>query len=242
MAVSDCYRSIMHTQKTRWHFYDNTESLTQAASDAIVQCAADAIAAHGRFSIVLAGGMTPRIVYQKLCQAQTDWSKWHVYFGDERCLPREHDARNSLMASRAWLDHVAIPAGQIHPIAAEMGAEAGAAAYSALLAGVGVFDLVLLGLGEDAHTASLFPGHTWDHNPPTPAIAVRHAPKPPAERVSLSASRLSDARQVIFLVAGASKRHAVTQWHGAMYIPAKAITPEAGVDIFVDAEADRKPD
>lgn len=227
----------MQTQKTIWHTFDSTETLTQAACDAIVQCAAEAIAERGRFLISLAGGMTPRIVYQRLSQAQTDWSRWHVYYGDERCLPPDDSARNSLMAATAWLGHVAIPVGQIHPIPAELGAEAGAAAYCAELEGVGTFDLVLLGLGEDAHTASLFPGHAWDHSPPTPAIAVKHAPKPPAERVSLSASRLSDARKVIFLVAGASKHRAVSQWRSAMYIPAKAITPAAGVDIFVDAAA-----
>jgi 6-phosphogluconolactonase len=164
-----------------------------------------------------------------------------VYYGDERCVPPEDGERNSLMVARAWLDHVPIPAEQTHSIPAELGAAEGAAAYCAVLENVGTFDLVLLGLGEDAHTASLFPGHTWDHSPPIPAIPVKHAPKPPSERVSMSASRLSDARKVIFLVAGAGKRRAVSQWRGSLYIPVKAITPAAGVDIFLDAAAGETP-
>jgi 6-phosphogluconolactonase len=227
----------MQTQKIIWRIFDSPDDLTQAAVDAIVQCATEAIAERGRFLIALSGGKTPRTVYQMLCQAPTDWSKWHVFYGDERCLPPEDDARNSLMASQALLDHVPIPAEQIHTIPAEMGAADGAAAYCATLEGVETFDLVLLGMGEDGHTASLFPGHTWDHNPPTPAISVKHAPKPPAERISLSASRLSDARRVIFLVTGAGKRHAVSQWRGSANMPVKAITPLNGADIFVDAAA-----
>jgi 6-phosphogluconolactonase len=228
---------IMQKQNINWHIFDSPELLTQAALDAIVQCATEAISERGLFLIALSGGKTPRTVFQMLCQAQTDWSKWHVYYGDERCLPPEDAERNSMIASQALLEHVPIPAEQIHPIPAELGAEDGANAYCETLEGVGTFDLVLLGLGEDGHTASLFPGHTWDHNPPTPAIPVKHAPKPPPERVSLSASRLSDARQVIFLLSGESKRRAVQQWRGSGPLPAKAITPVAGVDVFLDMAA-----
>jgi len=227
----------MQTQKIDWHVFDSPEALTQAACDAIVQIAAEAIAGSGQFLIALSGGRTPSTVYQMLCQADTDWSKWHVYFGDERCLPPADGERNSLIAAQALLDHVPIPAQQVHPIPAELGAVDGAAAYCETLAGVGAFDLVLLGLGEDGHAASLFPGHTWDHTPPTPAIPVKHAPKPPADRVSLSASRLSDAHQVIFLVTGAGKRHAVSQWRSGANMPVKAIVPVNGVDVFVDAAA-----
>jgi 6-phosphogluconolactonase len=227
----------MRIQKINWHQFESPEALEQAAFDAIVESANEAIAARGRFLIVLAGGKTPCNVYRMLRQTQTDWSKWQVYFGDERCLPPEDNERNSLNASRALFEHVPVPAEQIHPIPAELGAERGAAAYCATLEGVGTFDLVLLGLGEDGHTASLFPGHTWDHNPPTAAIPVKHAPKPPPERVSLSATRLSDAQRVIFLLCGEGKRHAVQQWRGYGPLPAKAITPAAGVDVFLDAAA-----
>ena len=228
---------MMQSQLSRWHAFASAEALQGAAAEAVLSAAERALATRGRFDLVLAGGTTPRVIYEKLRSAEADWSGWHIWFGDERCLPVDDAERNSRMAYDAWLSHVAIPAVQIHPIPAELGAMEGAAAYNTQLADVGSFDLVLLGLGEDAHTASLFPGHSWDHSPPMAAIPVKHAPKPPADRVSLSASRLSDAKEVIFLVTGAGKRHAVAQWRGTPFIPVKAITPAAGVDIYVDAAA-----
>jgi 6-phosphogluconolactonase len=140
------------------------------------------------------------------------------------------------MAGEAWLDHVAVPTGQVHPIPAEHGAEKAAAAYAATLHGVGDFDLVLLGLGEDGHTASLFPDHDWGTQPAAPdALAIFDAAKPPPERVSLSATRLSRARQVIFLVAGESKHPAVAAWRAHRNIPARAIAPPTGVDVLLES-------
>ena len=224
-------------QLCRWHVFPTAVELQQASARAILAAAEAAISGRGRFDLVLAGGGTPRAVYQLLRGADARWQHWHVWYGDERCLPPEDAERNSLMASRALLDHVPVPPIQVHSIPAELGATEGAAAYCEELQEVGTFDLVLLGMGEDGHTASLFPGHTWDHNPPTPAIPVKHSPKPPAERVSMSASRLSNAHQVIFLVTGEGKQHAVQQWKGSAFMPVKAITPEAGVDIYLDRAA-----
>ena len=119
-------------------------------------------------------------------------------------------------------------------IPAELGAERAAAAYAAELRGVGDFDFVLLGLGEDGHTASLFPGHDWGDAPDAPdVLAVHGAPKPPPERVSLSAARFGRAREVWFLVAGADKRAALARWRAGDAIPAGAIRPAAGVDVWV---------
>lgn len=224
----------MQKNLTYWKIFDTPLAVRDAAVQAIVESAAQAIAEHGRFLIVLAGGTTPREVYRELCGITTDWSKWQVYYGDERCLPPTHAERNSRMAEAAWLEHVAIPAQQIHPIPAECGPEEGAARYSRLLAEVGEFDLVLLGLGEDGHTASLFPGNVWERNG-APAIPVRGAPKPPPERVSLSASRLSQAHRVIFLVTGPGKRDAVQRWRQGDSLPAAAITSPGGVEVFQDA-------
>jgi 6-phosphogluconolactonase len=140
------------------------------------------------------------------------------------------------MAALAWLDHVAIPRAQIHPIPAEKGPEAAAADYTGTLCGIEQFDLVLLGLGEDGHTASLFPGHELGNTPDAPAaLAVHDAPKPPPERVSLSANRLCAARRVIFLVTGESKRQAITDWRNGASIPAAAITPAGGADVYLEA-------
>lgn len=185
---------------------------------------------------MLAGGNTPREIYRALGAARADWSAWNVYFGDERCLPPDDPARNSRMAARAWLDSVPIPAVQVHAIPAESGALRAARMYAELLRAVGDFDLVLLGLGEDGHTASLFPGHDWGTACGAPdALPVFDAPKAPPQRVSLSARRLSRAREVIFLVAGESKRRAVAEWRAGKDIPARSIMPPAGVDVLVES-------
>lgn len=223
-------------QPCRWHAYGSIPELEKAAARAILDAARQAIRARGAFRIVLAGGTTPRRVYELLRDAGADWAAWHIYFGDERCLPTDHPERNSHMAARAWLDHVAIPVGQIRLIPAEIGAEAAADAYARDIAEVELFDLVLLGLGEDGHTASLFPGHEWGSAADAPAaIAVSDAPKPPPQRVSLGARRLSAARQVLFLVTGATKQEAIRAWRNGVNIPAAAIAPANGVDVYLEA-------
>jgi len=222
-------------QTTRWHTYADAAALTQAATAWILNAARQAIDRSGAFHLVLAGGNTPRRVYQALARAQADWSRWHIWFGDERCLPPEHPERNSRMAADVWLDHVAILAAQIHVMPTEVGAGETARLYEKALLGQGDFDLVLLGLGEDAHTASLFPGHDWGTGAAAPAVlAVFDAPKPPPERVSLSARRLSAARGVLFLVSGEGKRQAVADWRAGHHLPAAAIVPAKGVDVLHD--------
>lgn len=223
-------------QQCRWHSYSTVAELEQAAVRTILLAARHAIDLRGAFHIVLAGGTSPRKVYESLRSAYAEWAAWHVYFGDERCLPPDHAERNSRMAAQSWLDHVAIPTAQIHPIPAENGAASAAGSYAQTLAGIGLFDLVLLGLGEDGHTASLFPEHDWGNTPNAPAaIAVFDSPKPPPERVSLSARRLSAARQVMFLVTGEGKRQAIRDWRNGVAIPAAAIAPACGVDVYVEA-------
>jgi 6-phosphogluconolactonase len=226
-------------QICRWHDYDNQASFEQIAVDFILEAARQAIAARGIFRIVLAGGDTPRSIYRRLCDADTDWTAWHVYFGDERCLPASDSERNSHMARTVWLDRVTIPSRQVHEIPAELGPEAAAASYAADLADIGEFDLVLLGLGEDGHTASLFPGGAWEQAAALPAaIPVFDSPKPPAQRVSLSPARLSHAAHVLYLVSGEAKRDAVRSWRNGDPLPASRIRPPQGVDVFLNTGDD----
>jgi 6-phosphogluconolactonase len=219
--------------QTRWHTSDTDQAWLVQALAFVARAEREALATRGEFHIVLAGGDTPRRVYAALAQEVHDWSHWQVWFGDERCLPAGHPERNSTMAGIALLDHV--PVDAVHTIPGELGARAAATAYAGELAGVGRFDLVLLGLGEDGHTASLFPGHSDEDE--ADVLPVFAAPKPPPERVTLSAGRLSCARRVLFLVSGAGKADALRRWRaGGPFntdIPAATIQPESGVDVLL---------
>jgi 6-phosphogluconolactonase len=223
---------------TRWHVAADADDWLARALAFVAAAEAEALAARGEFHIVLAGGGTPRRLYRALADEDHDWSRWRVWFGDERCLAPDDPARNSAMARTAWLDMVGMPAGNLHVILAEQDMERAARLYTEELSGLADFDLVLLGLGLDGHTASLFPGHDWGEvEGSAAALAVADAPKPPPERVSLSAERLSRARRVLFLVAGADKRDALARWRRGEDLPAAAIRPRAGVDVLMDQEA-----
>jgi 6-phosphogluconolactonase len=219
----------------RWIGVRDDATLRILARRRIVAAANNAIRARRRFLIVLSGGDTPREIYRSLRDAETDWSHWHIYFSDERCVPQDDPLRNSRMAREVWLDHVPIPRAQIHVIPAELGPHTGARAAADDLRGVGAFDLVLLGLGEDGHTASLFSCRSPSAGPAPDVLPVVDAPKPPRERVTLSAARLSCAREVLFLIAGTSKQQIVARWHADEPIPASWIRPDAGVDVLLEA-------
>ena len=218
-----------------WQIFQNVDQVAEAACEQIVAASRTAIADRGRFKLVLAGGSTPEKVYRLLSKADCDWSKWHVYFGDERCLPADHADRNSMMAKKSLLENVPIPVEQIFEIPAERGPEKAAECYCRTVAEALPFDLVLLGMGEDGHTASLFPGHR--HNESELAHAVYNSPKPPPERVSVSARALSDTRQLIFLITGKSKQEPVKLWREGADLPVATINPDNPVDIYIDSEA-----
>jgi 6-phosphogluconolactonase len=199
-------------------------ALVTALAEAVCAEADRAIEARGVFHLVLAGGSTPIALYRALAARPAGDFRWHIWYGDERCLPPDHPQRNSCMAEAAWLAGSAIPLENRLPIPAERGAEAAAVDYAAVLAAVPSFDLVLLGMGEDGHTASLFPGHDWGTTQGNPAVLPVHdAPKPPPERVSLSAARLSDSRSVWFIISGEGKLDAVTRWRNGAALPVTAI-------------------
>jgi 6-phosphogluconolactonase len=230
--------AIMSGQLRRWHIYPTVADLMAHAGRAVTRAAAEARLRRGRFDLVLAGGATPRALYENLAAAHAGNGLWHVWFGDERCLEAGHADRNETMAREAWLDDSDIPRRQIHAVPPGTDPEPAARHYAAELSGVEDFDLVLLGLGEDGHTASLFPGDESGLVADAPAaLAVRRAPKPPPDRVTLSAGRLSRARQVIVLAAGAGKADAVARWRRGEDLPVAAIDPACGVDVFLDREA-----
>jgi 6-phosphogluconolactonase len=184
----------------------------------------------GMRTLVLAGGETPRLAYEWLARRPVAWGRVAVLFEDERCVPPDDDQSNYLMARRSLLDRVA-PAS-VHRIPAELGGDAAAAAYDAVVAALEPLDVVVLGVGPDGHTASLFPGH-----PALSAsgrtVAVHGAPKPPPERVSLTLPVLRAARVVLVLATGSDKAEAVARASRGE-VPAGMI-PQARW--LVDAEA-----
>lgn len=222
-------------QNSHWHTFETADQVAQAAYQQILKAAEQAIAEHGSFKLVLAGGSTPEKVYRLLAQAEADWPRWQIYYGDERCLPVDHADRNSLMATQAFLEKVAIPNAQIFTIPAELGPEQAAKKYQQIVADALPFDMVLLGMGEDGHTASLFPGH--QHQEDELAHAVYNSPKPPPERVSISAKALSNTKQLIFLITGTNKQEAVKNWRAGQDLPVATIVPENPVDIYIDRDA-----
>ena len=220
---------------SHWHILETADQVAQAAYQQILDAAEQAIAERGTFKLVLAGGSTPEKVYRLLAEADADWSKWTIYYGDERCLPTDHADRNSLMATQAFLEKVAIPDAQIFTIPAELGPDLAAKKYQQIVASAVPFDMVLFGMGEDGHTASLFPGH--QHQGEELAHAVYNSPKPPPERVSISAKALSNTQQLIFLITGTNKQEAVKNWRSGQDLPVARIVPENPVDIYIDRDA-----
>ncbi len=219
-----------------WQVLPDAQSVAQAACEYILRAAEQAIKARGVFRLVLAGGSTPERAYRLLAGSTADWTHWHIYYGDERCLPPEHDERNSYKAQRAWLTQVPIPLHQQYPIPAEQGAKMAALMYAHTLSQALPFDLTLLGLGEDGHTASLFPGHRWESDALTQAVL--NAPKAPPQRVSLSPTALGQSREIVFLVTGANKREAVQAWRAGAALPAAQVAALAPTLVLLDQVSD----
>lgn len=196
-----------------WKIFETAEEVALESVAFILKAAAEAIEAKGVFHLVTAGGTTPLRCYQLLAeQTLPEPEKWHIYIGDERCVPVDHQDRNSLALAQAWLEHSKIPKQNWHFMQAEQGANQAAAHYRTLVEGVR-FDVVMLGMGEDGHTASLFPNHLY---PQDSVVTEFNAPKMPPERVSLSVEKLSDANCVLKLITGKSKQPILSEWlmHG----------------------------
>jgi 6-phosphogluconolactonase len=229
------------------HVYSSAEELARAAAREFAARAEEAIGERGRFAVVLAGGSTPETMYGILARDYIDgidWSKVYVFFGDERSVPPHHEDSNLKMASEVLLDHV--PVANVHRIQGELPPEEAAEAYEEQLRkffqteDVPRFDLILLGLGADGHTASLFP---W-----TPALEVQDrwvvanpVPRLNTTRITLTVPVIDAALAVYFLVEGKDKAEAVREVlegdadPGAY--PAKLIQPPGGPEWMLDRSA-----
>lgn len=184
------------------------ETAEEVAAAAAGEMAA-AIQSGAAKTLVLAGGSTPRRAYELLAEMpDVGWGRVTILFGDERCVPADHPDSNYRMAREALLDRVA-PA-TVHRMPGELGPDEGAQLYSPVVASLAPLDFVLLGVGEDGHTASLFPGHPA-LNAKGWALGIHDSPKPPPERVTLTLPVLRAARRVLILATGAGKADAVAK-------------------------------
>ncbi len=231
---------------------DSVELCRQAA-DKFVGLARHAIIQRDRFAVALSGGSTPRGLYALLAtpeyRGQVSWARVHLFWGDERCVPPDHEDSNFRMVRHALLSQIDIPANNVHRMAGEKDGRLAAAEYEQELKAffhlakgkLPRFDLIFLGLGEDGHTASLFPG--------TPALIqtehlVTHTEieKLNARRLTLTFPVLNGAAEIVFLVAGASKKNIVAKVleanSSAANFPAAQIQPCDGrVTWFISRDA-----
>jgi len=187
---------------------DDAGAVAAAAAELVAASIAETAPGAGPWTLVLAGGSTPRRAYQLLAGwgSPLPWGRVTILFGDERCVPPDDPESNYRLAREELLDRV--HPGSVHRMAGELGAEEAAARYDAVVRTLGPLDLVLLGMGPDGHTASLFPDHPAVAAEGC-AVAVHGAPKPPPDRVSLTLPALRAARRVVFLVTGADKAEAL---------------------------------
>lgn len=218
----------------------SAEALALAAAERVVAAASLAIAARGRFVVALSGGSTPKALYTLLASPafapRIDWTRVHVFWGDERCCPPDDPSSNYRMTRDALLERVAIPTAQVHRIHGEDNPAAAAAAYERELhatfpAGAARFDLVLLGMGDNGHTASLFPGLSAVREGARWVVA-EYVAEVSMWRVTLSPLALNAAAEILFLVAGAAKATMLSRvLEGPRVpdqLPAQAIVPVDG--------------
>lgn len=233
--------------------FPDLDALSRAAAEHWIACAAKAIEARGVFHVALAGGGTPEHLYKTLslpeAASRVNWEAVHVWMGDERSVPLDHADSNFRMAREALLDHVPLPSAQIHPMPADReDLEAAAFEYAGELdsalpkdfAGMPIFDLLLLGMGEDGHTASLFPGTSaleeWEH----PVVAV-YVPQLDTWRMTLTYPVLNAARSTLLLVAGAAKAAILSRVFARPPVeprlPVQRLEPQGELEWYLDAAA-----
>lgn len=232
------------------NIFTSHDALRRAIAAQVAACAATAIAQRGRFTVAFSGGSLPGLVCPPLVNEfadQIDWSAWQLFLVDERCVPLDHQESNYRLLREALLEHAPIPPQQVYPVAVTRDPAAAAQDYTTKLTAVfGVdqlprFDLVLLGMGPDGHTASLFPDHILLTEKDRWVAPIWDAPKPPPQRVTLTLPVLNAARQVSFVVTGANKAAMlapVLNGPPTAARPAGLVRPTHGaIDWFLDGDA-----
>jgi 6-phosphogluconolactonase len=210
------------TAAERVHVVDGPDELAEAAARAAVADLEAAVEAHGTATWVLTGGGTPAAAYRRLAdhdlRTGVEWDRIRVAMGDERCVPPDHPDSNWGQAAAALLDHVPVPGHHLLRPPGELGPEAAADAYQAALAAVPAtaggtprLEVVWLGVGEDGHCLSLFPGRPEVEVSNRLVVGVHDSPKPPPERISLTLAALAGTERLLVLAAGPGKAAAVAR-------------------------------
>lgn len=219
--------------------FEDLDALSRAAAQLFIERARHCLLQRGRFDVVLAGGDTPRRTYELIAERNTEvtWTGVHVWWGDERCVPESDPRSNVRMAHETLLEHVSIPSDQVHPIDGRRKRDEAARLYEEELRrrfggqARPAWDLVLLGLGTDGHTASLFPGQDAVQEEERWVVGVP-APGDGPDRVTLTPAGLNGAGEVVFLVAGAEKAEALKALQrdpaDPRRCPAQAVNPPGG--------------
>jgi 6-phosphogluconolactonase len=232
----------------RVRVFADAGAVAAAAAHRLEELALTAVQRHGRFTLALSGGSTPRALYQVLSERpELPWSHMDLCFGDERAVPPGHEASNARMVERALTHRDFVPKERVHRIRGELPAAEAARDYEQTLrnlfpdAALPRFDLILLGLGADGHTASLFPGSPALLEADAWVVAQR-VDTLDTERITLTFPVLNAAAQVLFLVSGADKANALHEVIAGnapvSRIPARGVLPQQGiVTFFVDEAA-----
>ena len=218
---------------SEFQIYADAEALARAAADYLYGRIQDCLARKQLCHIALPGGRTPSRCLELLAELPLPWDRVHWYLGDERCYPTGHAQRNDTLVREHLWSRIDAPATNLHPIPAELGPEPAAAAYTAVIQAIGNLDIVLLGMGEDGHTASLFPENDALEDERL-VVPVYAAPKPPPERVSLGVTALQAAAERVALVAGAGKRETLQLVRDGKQLPIARVGP---IHWFIDEDA-----
>jgi 6-phosphogluconolactonase len=217
----------------RYRIFPDAEAVARAAADYLCARIKHCVTSKGLCHVVLPGGSTPARCLELLAAEELPWEHVHWYPGDERCYPDGHAERNDTMIREKLFTRAAHCIHQFHAIPAELGAERAAVEYAALLDKTGGMDIVVLGMGEDGHTASLFPGNSALYDQHS-AVAVFNAPKAPDERVSIGLSVLKNAAERVVIATGENKSSALASVHNGVLLPVGMIEPTVW---FVDKAA-----
>lgn len=210
--------------------FSNERDFLDHCLDRIKEISETKIQTKNCFHIVLTGGETAKLLYSELKFMETDWSKWFFYFGDERCVPESHADSNYLMAKKNLFEFIPVFEKQIFKIPGHLGAKKGAVEYSKSIRLISSFDLVLLGLGEDGHIASLFPG--TDLSEEKDVIAIYDSPKPPIERVSLSLKKINSTDFILIIAKGEKKREIIEKIKRGEVLPVTSLSPVKSAELY----------